>query len=118
LAIDRDSTLEILRKGYGYLGVEQFAAQLENGSLKIIIFKNHATALVQIVPYENGHLLNILTVRGNIERCDLAITLLEQAAKEAGANLIVSIGHTGWLKTMKKHGYYTERKLLMRKELL
>jgi hypothetical protein len=117
LAKARDATLEILRKGYGYLGIDQFIERLAFESLRIIIFRNRASALVEFVDYENGKLLNILTVHGDIDRCDVAIGLLEAAAKEAGANLVVSIGHMGWKNIMQKHGYYTEKKLLMRKEL-
>lgn len=117
LAAKRDATLEILRKGYGYLGPEQFVAQLGSNDLRVIIFKNRASALVQLVDYEDGVVLNILTVNGNLQICDQAIEWIERAAKEAGANLIVSIGLVGWLPIMKKHGYETERRLLMRKVL-
>src|SRR6187455_1875831 len=79
LAAKNDATVEILRKGYGYLGPEQFVAQLGANSLRIIIFKNRATALVQLVPYQDGIVCNILTVHGSIETCDAAIEWLEQA---------------------------------------
>jgi hypothetical protein len=117
LAAKRDATLEILRKGYGYLGPEQFVIQLGSNDLRIIIFKNRAAALVQLVPYTDGVVCNILTVHGNIKSCDNAIEWIEQAAKEAGANLLVSIGHAGWERIMKKHGYEIEKRLLMRKVL-
>lgn len=117
LAAKRDATLEILRKGYGYLGPEQFVTQLGANDLRIILFKNRACALVQLVPYQDGTVLNILTVHGDMERCENALQHLEQAAKDAGANLIVSVGHPGWEPMMKKHGYQVKRRLLMRKEL-
>jgi hypothetical protein len=117
LAAKRDATIEILRKGYGYLGREQFVTQLGASDLRIIIFKNRSSALVQLVPYEDGVVLNILTVNGSLETCEKAIEYLEQAAREAGANLVVSIGHAGWARIMQKHGYQTEKRLLMRKVL-
>lgn len=117
LALKQDVTLEILRKGYGYLGPEQFAQQLGANDLRIIIFKNKSVALTQIVSYADGLVMNILTVKGDMRHCEEAIKYLELAAKEVGANLIVSVGHAGWARVMKRQGYEIEPRLLMRKVL-
>lgn len=117
LANSGDATLEILRKGHSFLNMQQFAALLGTGNFRIIVFKNRATALVELVDYENGILLNILTVHGDLRRCDVAMQYLEEAAKEAGANMVVSVGHTGWARIMKRRGYTLEPKLYMKKVL-
>jgi len=117
LAESGDATLEILRKGHGFLSMQQFVPLLRESVFRIIVFKNRATALVEFVDYEDGKLLNILTVHGDLKRCDVAMEYLEQAAKEAGANMVVSIGHTGWARIMKRRGYTLEPRLYMKKVL-
>lgn len=117
LAIAGDKHLEILRTGHGLLGKQQFASLLAAGELKVIAFRNQTSALVTCGNCAEGVVLNILTVQGNIKACEAAIPLLEEAAKAAGANLIVSVGHPGWERVMKRQGYRTEKRLLMRKNL-
>jgi hypothetical protein len=117
LAIAGDASLEILRKGHGFLDKQQFASLLGAGELKIIAFRNRTSALVTCGKCAEGIVLNILTVQGDIKGCEASIPLLEQAAKEVGANLIISVGHPGWERVMKRQGYRTEKRLLMRKVL-
>lgn len=117
LAAAQDATVEILRKGHGFLGLEQFVELLGSGELRIIVFKNHSAALVTSGKCAEGVVLNILTVQGSIDTCEEAIKYLESAAKEAGANLIVSVGHPGWARVVKRCGWDIHPRLLMRKVL-
>jgi hypothetical protein len=117
LAAKGDPTAEVLRKGHGFLGPEQFVSLLGASELRIIIFKNRTAALVTCGPCAEGVVLNILTVQGDIHSCEDSIKYLEQAAREAGADLIVSVGHPGWARVMKRQGYDIHPRLLMRKVL-
>lgn len=117
LAANSDPAMEMLRNGHGYLEQKQFVSLLAAGELRVIAFRNRTAALVTCGKCVEGVALNILTVTGDIDRCEKAIPLLELAAKEINANLIVSVGHPGWEKIMKRQGYQTEKRLLMRKVL-
>ena len=117
LAESKDVAMEAMRNGYGFLDTEDFAKRLLDGSFKVIAFKNKTAALIEMVNTKDGKLLNILTVYGNLKGCEQALDWLEAAAKNIGVDSIVSIGHPGWLPMMKRKGYYTEPKLLMRKNL-
>lgn len=117
LAEKKDADMEALRNGYGYLDVEAFARRLLDNHFRIIIFKNRTAALIEIAETKDGKLLNILTVLGNLKSCEQSLEWLEVAAQEIDVKVIVSIGHIGWLPMMKRRGYYTEPKLLMRKRL-
>lgn len=115
LAAAKDATTETLRKGHGFLELEQFVSLLGANELRIIIFKNKSAALVTSGKCSEGIVLNILTVQGDIDTCEASIKYLEEAAKEAGANLIVSVGHPGWARVMKRQGWDIFPRLLMRK---
>lgn len=117
LAAAEDKTCEELRVGHGYLSVPQFVQQLGADELKIVVFKNRTTALVQRAECAEGIVVNILTVKGDLKRCEESIKYLEDAAREIGANLIVSVGHAGWARIMKRNGYDIHPRLLMRKVL-
>lgn len=117
LARNQDPAMEMMRIGHGYLDQTTFARLLSEGELRVIAFENRTAALVTIGKCVEGVALNILTVIGTLDRCSEAIPLLEKAAREVNANLVVSIGHPGWQKIMMKHGYQTEKRLLMRKVL-
>lgn len=115
LAAKRDASMEILRKGHGFLGLEQFVSLLGTNELRVIIFKNKSAALVTLGPCAEGVVLNILTVKGDIQGCEQAIKYIESAAREAGADLIISVGSMGWSRVMKRQGYEVHPRLLMRK---
>lgn len=117
LAAKKDDVAETLRHGHGFLGLEQFVSMLGSSELRIIVFKNHTAALVTCGKCAEGVVLNILTVQGDIKRCEESIKYLEDAAKEADADLIISVGHMGWAKVMKRQGYEIHPRLLMRKKL-
>jgi hypothetical protein len=117
LAAKKDAIAETLRKGHGFLGLEQFVSLLGSNELRIIVFRNHTAALVTSGPCAEGVVLNILTVQGDIDRCEESIKYLELAAKEAGADLIISVGHPGWSRVMKRQGWDVHPRLLMRKVL-
>lgn len=77
-----------------------------------------AWALVEFVYTTYGLTLNVLTIAGDKEKYqEQGIVALEKMARENGAETIYSVGHLGWEPLMKKHGYFTERVLRMRKEL-
>lgn len=116
-ALGGDAITEQLRTGHGYLNRLQFANLLRSGKFQIIVFRNNAAALVAGSDCEDGRILNILTVRGNLKTCEAALPLLEEAAKNAGYNVLVSTGHLGWCEMMERHGYTTKKLLLMRKVL-
>lgn len=117
LAAAKDETCEQLRAGHGYLSILQFVEQLGASELKIVVFKNRTTALVQRAECAEGVVVNILTVKGDLKRCEESIKYLEDAAREIGATLIVSVGHAGWAKIMQRNGYEIHPRLLMRKLL-
>lgn len=116
-AAAKDETTEALRKGQGLLQLDEFVRHLSTSEIEIIIFQNKCAALVSLGQSVEGNLLNILTVCGTIKDCERAIDLLEQAAKEAGATSIVSVGHRGWAKLMRRKGYRVEERLFMHKRL-
>lgn len=117
LAATKDDTCEKLRIGHGFLDVAQFVKMLGSNELRIIVFKNRSAALVTCGESLGGIVLNILTVQGDIKSCEESIQYLETAAREAGANLIISVGSPGWARVMKRNGYDIHTRLLMRKEL-
>jgi hypothetical protein len=59
----------------------------------------------------------VLTVTGAKDDWDVGIRALETIARKNDAKLIYSVGHLGWEKSMRAHGYTTERVLRMRKML-
>jgi hypothetical protein len=117
LAAAKDATSETLRKGHGFLDLEQFVALLGSKELQIIVFKNRTSALVTCGQCAEGVVLNILTVQGTLETCEQALKYLEEAAREAGADLIISVGMPGWARVMKRNGYDIHTRLFMRKSL-
>lgn len=116
-ALGGDVVAEQLRAGHGYLDQQQFAHLLQSGEFQIIVFKNDAAALVAGSDCADGRILNILTVRGDLKTCEEALPLLENAARDAGYNVLVSTGHLGWKEMVEKQGYTTKKLLLMRKVL-
>lgn len=113
----RDALTEALRIGHGFLDHLQFVHLLQLGELQIIAFPNKTAALVTCGDSAEGRVLNILTVQGNIKECEESIPYLEDAARETGCKLIISIGSAGWARVMKRQGYDIQKRLLMRKVL-
>lgn len=116
-AAAKDEALEALRKGQGLLRLDEFVRHLSTGEIEVIMFENKCAALVSLGKSLEGNLLNILTVSGKLKDCERAIELLESAAKEIGVNSIVSVGHKGWSKVMRRQGYNVEERLYMHKRL-
>jgi hypothetical protein len=116
-AAARDVTTEALRKGQGLLQLDEFVRHLTSGEIEIILFENRCAALVSLGKSLEGNLLNILTVSGKLKDCERAIELLEAAAREIGVESIVSVGHRGWSKVMRRQGYRVEERLYMHKRL-
>jgi hypothetical protein len=95
---------------------EQLLRFLDEGVFQIWQAKN-IYALVEIVDTSYGRTLNVLTVVGSKEDWDVGIEALEHIARANGADMIYSVGHLGWEKSMRQHGYTTERVLRMKKVL-
>src|SRR5678809_218592 len=113
----RDQSLEALRHGQGLLTPSEFIRHLKSGEMRVMAFINNCYALVSIGVGVEGSLLNILTVKGKMNDCAKALDWLEDAAREAGINVIVSVGHKGWAKVMQRKGYDVKERLFMRKKL-
>lgn len=109
--------LDALVRGYGCLTPKQFAEALQTGDLRVIFFSNNCAALVSLGHAADGKVMNIQTVAGDIDSCSDAIPILEQAARDIGANVITSVGYAGWARVMRKHGYIIQPRLFMRKVL-
>lgn len=95
---------------------EQLLQLLDEGIYQIWRAKE-IYALVEIVDTSFGKTLNVLTVVGNKDDWDAGIQALEHIARANGAKLIYSVGHLGWERAMRRHGYTTERVLRMKKVL-
>lgn len=117
LAAAKDEHTEALRIGHGFLDLSQYVSLLGSAELRIIVFKNKTAALLTSGQCAEGTVLNILTVQGDLKRCEESIKLLEKAAREAGADLLISVGYPGWSKIMKRQGWDIHPRLLMRKVL-
>ena len=111
-----DELIEALYKGYVFATREQLLRFLDEGVFQIWQAKN-IYALVEIVDTSYGRTLNVLTVVGSKEDWNVGIEALEHIARANDADMIYSVGHLGWEKSMKQHGYTTERVLRMKKVL-
>lgn len=111
-----DELIDTLCKGYGYTTREELIDLIDDGVFQIWRAAN-IYALVEFVNTKYGKTLNVLTVAGSKPDWDVGIAALERIARLNGAVYIYSVGHLGWEKAMKLHGYKTERVLRMSKEL-
>lgn len=109
--------LEELRKGHGLLSRELFANALRVGDMEVLLLPGSFVALITWGECEAGLTMNVLTVAGSLEHAADAFTMLEQAARHAEAQQIISIGHPGWRKLVESLGYTTHTRLCMHKVL-
>lgn len=109
--------LEALRIGHNLLSIEQYAAMLMSGDLEILMIP-YGAILVDWGDCAEGKVMNILTVTGNItDNVRVSIGSFEEAARERGAKVILSLGRTAYAKILEPFGYLITHKVLMRKEL-
>ena len=108
--------IDTLCAGYGFVSREQLIDLLEEGIFQIWR-ANNIYALVEFVDTSYGKTLNVLTVTGSKDDWHVGIEALERIAQINDVKLIYSVGHLGWEKAMREHGYKTERVLRMSKVL-
>jgi hypothetical protein len=108
--------IEALYKGYVFATREQLLQFLDEGIFQIWKAAD-IYALVEVVDTSYGRTLNVLTVVGSKEDWATGIQALEPIARANDCKLIYSVGHLGWEKSMRQHGYTTERVLRMKKVL-
>lgn len=109
--------IDTLCAGYGYTTREELISLIEDGVFQIWRASD-IYALVEFVDTKYGKTLNVLTVTGSKPDWDVGIAALERIARLNGAQYIYSVGHLGWEKAMRRHGYKTERVLRMSKALI
>jgi hypothetical protein len=102
--------------GYGYTTRDELLELIESGVFHIYR-ANDIYALIEFIPTKYGKTLNVLTVVGNKADFDVGIRALDSIARMNNAKYIYSVGHLGWEKSMRQHGYKTERVLRMSKEI-
>lgn len=108
--------IDTLCEGYGFTTREELV-QLINDGIFEIWKAREIYALVEFINTKHGETLNVLTVTGSKDDWDIGIEALERIARINDVKLIYSVGHLGWEKAMRKHGYDTERVLRMTKVL-
>jgi hypothetical protein len=109
--------IESLRVGHAILSPNQFTHELITGNFEVLALPNDCAALVTWGTYEGGQVLYILTVTCDYKFASHALTCIEAAARERKAQAIMSVGHRGWERLVKEHGFEVQRKLLMKKVL-
>lgn len=112
-----DELIDAFCDGYGYATRDELIELIESGVFHIYR-ANDIYALVEFVPTKYGKTLNVLTVVGNKSDWDVGIRALDSIARMNDAKYIYSVGHLGWEKSMRQHGYKTERVLRMSKEAI
>lgn len=108
---------EQLRKGHGLLSRELFINALRVGDMEVLLLPGDFLALVTWGECEAGLTMNVLTVTGDLAHASYAFEMLEQAARHAEAQQIISIGHPGWRRMVEALGYTTHTRLCMHKVL-
>lgn len=108
--------IDTLCAGYGFVSREQLIDLIEEGIVQIWRARD-IYALVEFVDTSYGKTLNVLTVTGSKDDWHIGIEALERIARMNDVKLIYSVGHLGWEKAMREHGYKTERVLRMSKVL-
>ncbi len=112
-----DELMRELWQGYALATPRQFLEAIETGAFEIWELEPGAHALIEFVDTSYGKTLNVLTTVGDSSHFETGLLALERIAKDNGAAAIYSVGHMGWLPLMRRHGYHTERKLMMIKVL-
>jgi hypothetical protein len=110
-------TMEKLRLGHSMLTAEQFCTALFNQELLVLVLPHSCAVLMNWGECKEGRAFNILTVSGNVEHFEDAYAALEEAAVASGADLIISVGRSGYQKMMRAKGYQVEPCILMKKVL-
>jgi hypothetical protein len=106
-----------MRQGVGLLSKAQFEQGLLNGDFEVIMLPHACVALVSWGECEEGKVLNILTTTGDLKYAETGLYAIEIAALKRGAKVIMSVGHLGWYKFAKSHGYDVKKVMLMRKNI-
>lgn len=109
--------MEAMRQGVGLLSQEQFQQGLANKEIEVLLLPHNCACLVSFGECEQGKVLNVLTVTGDLRYASEGIIAIEQAALQRGANVVMSVGHMGWYKFAQIHGYNVKKVMLMRKDL-
>lgn len=112
-----DELIDAFCAGYGYTTRDELIELIDTGVFHIYR-ANNIYALVEFVSTKYGKTLNVLTVVGNKVDFDVGIRALDSIALMNNAKYIYSVGHLGWEKSMRQHGYKTERVLRMSKEVI
>lgn len=109
--------MEALRLGHSLFTSEQFCTALFNQELSVLALPDDCAVLMQWGECKDGKVFNILTVCGDVAHFENAYTALEEAAVAAGADVIISVGRSGYRKMMQAKGYEVEPCILMKKVL-
>lgn len=109
--------MEQLRQGHGVLSPMQFVSELHAGNIEVLALPNECFVLVCWGTCAEGNVMNILTTVGSMEHASHAITCYEEAARSRKADVVMSVGHPGWSKLVKQHGYEVTTRILMKKVL-
>lgn len=108
---------ERLRKGHSLLTVEQFADALAERHLEILLFSNECAALCSWSEMRYGLTCSIMTVDCNTEQADYLLPMVEAAVRERGGKAIISVGHAGWSRLVKRQGFIVKPCVFMEKVL-
>lgn len=114
---DGNPLIEVLRQGHGLLSVHDFAKALASGEIELLLLPNRCAALVAWGMCGEGRAMSILTVAGHKPYWDCGLDMLEHAAAERGAEVVMAIAYAGWLGLARRHGYDVAKRIIMRKFL-
>lgn len=117
LARAQHPTLEQLRIGHNLLSHEQFCEELKKGYIEVLALPHDGAVLVNWGESRFGKVFNILTVCGLIENFEESYDAVEDAAREAGAAVIMSVGRAAYKKLMQVRGYEVDPCIFMKKVL-
>jgi hypothetical protein len=109
--------MERLRTGHSLLSPAQFAAALYASDLEVLLFENECAVLCSWGYMRYGYTCSILTVHCNTEQAEYLLPLLETAVRTRGGKAMISVGHAGWSRLVKRHGFIVKPCVFMEKVL-